>query len=50
MQTDVARRSDLTLLLGRRLLEGRGLEVCREYRLVARAGARFYESRCEQGR
>ena len=45
MQPGVVPRSDLTLLLGQRLLEGHALEVCREYRLVARAGALFYENR-----
>jgi hypothetical protein len=45
VQPDVVPNSDLTLLLGQRLLEGRALDVCREYRLVARAGALFYENR-----
>ncbi|NMO57666.1 hypothetical protein HH310_41685 [Actinoplanes sp. TBRC 11911] len=45
MQPGVVPRSDLTQLLGQRLLEGHALEVCREYRLVARAGALFYENR-----
>jgi hypothetical protein len=45
MQPDVVPRSDLTRLLGQSLLEGHALEVSREYRLTARPGARFYESR-----
>jgi hypothetical protein len=45
VQPDVVPRSDLTRLLGQSLLEGHALEVCREYALAARPGARFYESR-----
>jgi hypothetical protein len=45
MQPDVVPRGDLTRLLGRSLLEGPALEVCREYGLTARPGARLYESR-----
>ncbi|GAA0487982.1 hypothetical protein Ade02nite_12240 [Paractinoplanes deccanensis] len=36
---------DLTQLLGHNLLEGRALATSREYGLMARPGARAYESR-----
>ncbi|MFF5077028.1 hypothetical protein ACFY36_08250 [Actinoplanes sp. NPDC000266] len=36
---------DLTQLLGQNLLEGRALTTSREYGLMARPGARSYESR-----
>ncbi|XVU22347.1 hypothetical protein ACQPZJ_34455 [Actinoplanes sp. CA-054009] len=36
---------DLTQLLGQNLLEGRALTTSREYGLMARPGARAYESR-----
>jgi hypothetical protein len=45
MRPGVVPHSDLTLLLGQRLLEGHALEICREYALAARAGAQFYENR-----
>ena len=37
--------ADLTQLLGQNLLEGRALTISRDYGLMARPGARSYESR-----